>query len=67
MHVDTKLHPEKQAKNPPDAVKDQAILDALNALVNAQNAYRSGLHHAANKHVAVAARRLIAGAWPEVA
>lgn len=67
MNVLTKFPPEDQAKRAPDAAKDQAILDALDALVRAQNAYRTGLHHAASAHVATAARKLIAGAMPEAA
>lgn len=65
MTAIAKLTPCTQADIKPDVRKDDAILAALDALARAQNAYRSGLYHAANQHVIVAARKLIAGAWPE--
>ena len=39
----------------------------IEALVRAQNAYKSGCHHAANLHIAFAAQKLIAGSMPEAA
>lgn len=65
MNAIAKIRPHTQADPAPDVRKDDAILAALDALAKAQTAYRSGLHHAANQHVITAARKLIAGAWPE--
>ncbi len=67
MNAIAKIHPSAQADISPDARKDDAILAALEALVRAQNAYKSGCHHAANLHVAFAAQKLIAGSMPEAA
>ncbi|WP_420331888.1 hypothetical protein [Oceanicaulis alexandrii] len=67
MNAIAKIRPHTQAEPAPDVRKDEAILAALDALVRAQNAYKSGCHHAANLHVAFAARKLIAGSMPEAA
>jgi len=67
MNAIAKIHPSAQADITPDVRKDDAILAALEALVRAQNAYKSGCHHAANLHVVLAAQKLIAGSMPEAA
>ena len=67
MNAIAKIYPSAQADITPDVRKDAAILAALEALVRAQNAYKSGCHHAANLHIAFAAQKLIAGSMPEAA